>query len=606
MTHKTKARLQLCGAIAALLFAACLTKAQTNFVVAADGTGQFKTVQEAINAVPQTTRFDNPAIIHVKPGVYKELIYVQHEKRFVHLVGEDPEKTILTYNLNANMIGADGKPIGTFRTPSTFIDADDFTVENITFENTAGPVGQALAIRVEGDRVVFRHCRFLGWQDTILINRGRQYFEDCYITGHVDFIFGAATAFFENCRIHILRDGYITAASTPPQQPYGFVFSHCKITAESPTVKTYLGRPWRPYAATMFLNTEMSEVIRPEGWNNWGQPDREKTSRYAEFGSTGGGAKPTERVKWAKQLTEAEAKLITLQRVLGGADNWNPRTGTASFTNLNEAAQTPMVLWPDGAPGAVGKDAVDSPTLTPFLPLNEKATGAAIIVCPGGGYSHLADHEGAPVAQWLNSIGITAFVLKYRLGPRYHHPAPMQDAARAIRTIRARAAEWKIDPERIGILGFSAGGHLASTIATHFDSGKPDASDPIERVSSRPALAILIYPVITMGDKTHAGSKKSLLGDNPSPQLIALLSNEEQVTKDTPPTFLVHTMTDTAVPVENSQMFAAALRKAGVPFEFHLYERGPHGFGLGRDDPILSTWPARCADWLRIHGFAKQ
>ena len=172
--------------------------------------------------------------------------------------------------------------------------------------------------------------------------------------------------------------------------------------------------------------------------------------------------------------------------------------------------------------------------------------------------------------------------------------------------MRTRAGEWKIDPERIGILGFSAGGHLASTIATHFDSGKPDASDPIERASSRPSLAILIYPVITMRDKTHAGSKKNLLGNSPSPELVSLLSNEEQVTKETPPAFLVHTMTDTSVPVENSQMFAAALRKAGVPFELHLYERGPHGFGLGRDDPILSTWPSRCADWLRIHGFATQ
>jgi pectinesterase len=301
MTTRFKTLLIICALAALVTVTAKVSIAQTNIVVAADGSGQFKTVQEAINAVPQTTRFDNPAIIHVKPGVYKELIYVQHEKRFVHLVGEDPQKTILTYNLNANIIGTDGKPIGTFRTPSTFIDADDFTVENITFENTAGPVGQALAIRVDGDRVVFRNCRFLGWQDTILINRGRQYFENCYITGHVDFIFGAATAFFENCHIHILRDGYITAASTPPQQPFGFVFSHCKITGESPTVKTYLGRPWRPFASTIFLNTEMSEVIRPEGWNNWSQPDREQTSRYSEFGSTGPGAKPNERVKWAKQ-----------------------------------------------------------------------------------------------------------------------------------------------------------------------------------------------------------------------------------------------------------------------------------------------------------------
>src|SRR5437867_7631271 len=216
--------------------------AQIRLVVAADGSGQFKTVQEAINAVPQTTSSTNPTIIQIKPGIYKELIYVQREKRFVHLVGENPEKTVLTYNLQANIPGPDGKPIGTFRTPSAVIDADDFTAENVTFENSAGPVGQALALRVDGDRVVFRNCRFLGWQDTILLNHGRQYFENCYISGHVDFIFGGATAFFERCHIHALKDGYITAASTAMEHPFGFVFSNCKITGE-PGVQTYLGRP---------------------------------------------------------------------------------------------------------------------------------------------------------------------------------------------------------------------------------------------------------------------------------------------------------------------------------------------------------------------------
>jgi len=268
-----------------------------------------------------------------------------------------------------------------------------------------------------------------------------------------------------------------------------------------------------------------------------------------------------------------------------------------------KGAETPIVLWHGGAPGAVGNETIDIPTLTPYLPPRDKMTGAAIIVCPGGGYTHLADHEGGLVAEWLNSLGVTAFVLKYRLGPRYHHPAPMQDAARAIRIVRARAAEWGLDPQRIGILGFSAGGHLASTAGTHFDSGNPNAADAIERVSSKPNIMILIYPVITMRDKTHAGSRKNLLGDDPAPALVTLLSNDEQVTKETPPAFLVHTSNDDAVPVENSLLFVNALRRASVPFEFHLYERGPHGFGLGGKDPILATWPDRCAGWLRLHGF---
>ena len=301
--------------------------AETNLFVSADGNNQFKTVQEAINATPQTASPGNPCIIHIKPGVYKELVYVQREKHFVHLVGDDAEKTVLTYNLNATMPGASGKPIGTFRTPSTVIDADYFTAENITFENSAGPVGQALAIRVDGDCVTFRNCRFLGWQDTILLNRGRQYFEGCYIAGHVDFIFGGATAFFEKCHIHCLKNGYVTAASTPPDQPFGFVFSNCQITGESPDVTTYLGRPWRAFASVTYLNTHMSGVVTNVGWNNWRDPSREKTARCAEFNSTGPGANPRARVPWARQLTPGEADVITVEKVLGGSDGWNPKSG---------------------------------------------------------------------------------------------------------------------------------------------------------------------------------------------------------------------------------------------------------------------------------------
>jgi pectinesterase len=299
-----------------------IATAPTEIIVAQDGSGQFKNVQDAIMSVPAGSAA-TPVVIHIKPGTYKELIYIQHEKRFFRLVGEDAKTTILTFDLHANIVGKDGKPIGTFRTPSTVIDADDFIAENLTFENSAGAVGQALAIRVDGDRAVFRRCRFLGWQDTMFLNRGRQYFEDCYITGHVDFIFGAATAFFERCRIHCLGNGYITAASTYDYHPYGFVFSHCKITGE-PDVKTYLGRPWRDFSNVIFLNTEMSAVVRSEGWQNWNLPAREKTARYGEFNSSGPGANARARVPWSRQWTKAQAKAITVKKVLAGSDGWKP------------------------------------------------------------------------------------------------------------------------------------------------------------------------------------------------------------------------------------------------------------------------------------------
>ena len=293
--------------------------AQTNLYVAADGSAPFKSVQAAIMSVPSGSRA-KPVVIHLAPGTYQELIYLQREKSFFKLVGENPTNTILTFNLYAGITNAEGKPIGTFKTPSTTIDADNFTAENVTFANAAGPVGQALAIRVDGDRAAFRNCRFLGWQDTILLNRGRQYFENCHLAGHVDFIFGAATAWFEKCHIHCLRDGYITAASTPEDEPFGFVFAKCQITGE-PGVKTFLGRPWRIYAGTIYLNCEMSDVVRPEGWNDWKKPDAHTTIRYAEFNSTGAGASPASRPGWAKQLSEAEAKQITVEKVLGG---WIP------------------------------------------------------------------------------------------------------------------------------------------------------------------------------------------------------------------------------------------------------------------------------------------
>lgn len=270
----------------------------------------------------------------------------------------------------------------------------------------------------------------------------------------------------------------------------------------------------------------------------------------------------------------------------------------------SQSSNQEIPLWRGGAPGAVGDRPEDKPSLAPFLAAT-KPTGAAIVVCPGGGYARLAPHEGAPVAEWLNSLGIKAFVLRYRLGTSgYHHPAMLQDAQRAIRYVRSHAVEFGIDANRIGILGFSAGGHVASSAGTHFDAGNPASTDAVERASSRPDLMVLIYPVITMGEGTHHGSHDNLLGKMPSAELVHLMSNEEQVTKDTPPAFLIHTVNDATVPVSNSLGFAQALQKAGVPFELHIFEKGPpHGYGLAANDPVVGVWPKLCEQWLRGRGF---
>ncbi len=304
-------------------------------IVAADGSGQYTSLQEAISAAPMKTDPATPRwVILVKAGTYRERIYVQRERGNIHVIGEDQARTVVVYDQHANLSGPDGKIIGTFRTPTVQIDGDGMIWENLTIANDAGrpgprpdgpPVAQALALRADADRLEFRRVRFLGWQDTILVNRGRHYFSDCYIEGHVDFIFGAATSYFERCHIHVLADGYITAASTPKDQDHGYVFADCRITGEA-GVKTYLGRPWREFAKTVFLRTEMSDVVRPAGWHNWNKPPAERTTFYAEFGSTGPGANDEARVAWARPLTAEHAAALTPQNVLAGADGWNPRT----------------------------------------------------------------------------------------------------------------------------------------------------------------------------------------------------------------------------------------------------------------------------------------
>jgi acetyl esterase/lipase len=269
----------------------------------------------------------------------------------------------------------------------------------------------------------------------------------------------------------------------------------------------------------------------------------------------------------------------------------------------------PIKLWSENPPGALGNADQDIPTLTPFLPAADKATGAAIVVCPGGGYGGLAPHEGRDYALFLNQHGVLALVLKYRLGSAgYRHPIILGDAARAVRFVRSKAAEMRIDPKRIGIMGSSAGGHLVSTLVTHFDAGRPEADDPIERQSSRPDLAILCYPVITMvGEFTHKGSKQNLLGKEPSDELSRDVSNDLQVKKDSPPCFIWHTWEDSGVKVENALLFASALRKAGVPFDLHVFQKGRHGIGLNDTEPFANAhpWSRDLIFWLKEYGWVK-
>jgi acetyl esterase/lipase len=274
---------------------------------------------------------------------------------------------------------------------------------------------------------------------------------------------------------------------------------------------------------------------------------------------------------------------------------------TAAQAALPEA----VPLWADGAPHAVGSEESDTPSIRVYLPEDGKATGCGVVICPGGGYGILAtDHEGHQVAKWLARQGVAGFVLRYRHSPKYKHPMPMEDAQRAIRYVRHNAKQYGVDPGRVGILGFSAGGHLTSTVATHYDRGKPDAADPIDHQSCRPDFAVLCYAVVNfVEDWAHKGSSRNLLGPAPDPELLNSLCNDTQVTKDTPPTFIFHTAEDPAVPVQNAVAFFSALKKAGVPAEMHIYQDGPHGVGLSPADPAVFGWKDRLHIWLKSSGF---
>lgn len=296
-----------------------------DFVVASDGSGDFRTIQEAVTACRDYA--ERQYVIFVRNGVYIEKLVIPAWKSHITIVGQNVDSTIVTFNDYSGKMDSSGKKFSTFTSHTCLIAGNNVVVENITFVNSAGRVGQAVALHVEGDRCVFRNCRLMGNQDTLLSSgeNSRQYFVDCSIEGTTDFVFGAATAVFENCTIVSKTNSYITAASTLPTHEFGFVFLHCKLLADSVGRKVYLGRPWRLFAYTAFIDCEMGGHIRPEGWHNWGKPEAEKTARYFEYNSTGPGANPAGRVPWSHQLTAEEASKLTAKNVLRGFDNWDPQ-----------------------------------------------------------------------------------------------------------------------------------------------------------------------------------------------------------------------------------------------------------------------------------------
>jgi pectinesterase len=331
--------------VSILILMACCRKCfadSKTIIVAQDGSGDFKTMQDAIAAVPD----DSPdrIIIHIKPGIYEGQILLPKSKSNVTFEGEERDDSILTYSLNV----IDPRPAdieSQFKGTGVVVLGDDFRAENVTFRNVSGDHGQALALRIDGDRAIVNHCNLSGWQDTLMINRGRQYFHDCYIEGRVDFIYGSATAVFDDCEIHSKNGGHVTAASTPQDHPFGFVFLHCKLTGDAipwisltnpstrparVTPMADLGRPWRPYAAVAYIQCEIGGHIKPAGWNNWGKTSNEQTARYSEYQCTGPGADRSERVPWSRELTDDEAGKYAIENILSGDDGWKPNDQSAT------------------------------------------------------------------------------------------------------------------------------------------------------------------------------------------------------------------------------------------------------------------------------------
>ncbi|PZX49414.1 pectinesterase family protein [Algoriphagus chordae] len=455
-------------------------KVEHDIVVAQDGSGHFKTIGEALDAI--RVYLPKPLIVYIKAGVYKEKLTILGPVTNVTFVGESPETTIITYDDFAAK-----NNMGTFETYTLKVLGSSLTFKNLTIQNTAGPVGQAVALHAEGDRLVFENCRFLGDQDTMFASgeNSRQLYKNCYIEGTTDFIFGSATALFENCEIHSKSDSYITAASTPEWVAYGYVFKNCKLTAAEGVTKVYLGRPWRDFAKTVFINTEMAEHILPEGWHNWSRQDAEHTVFYAEYGSVGVGANPASRVEWSHQLSEDELKYYSKDLIFSGktidadyyGNRWFGYQKDSSF-NLEDAWKKDVKNFPQIKPietweseavtesrGHVYKElGYRKLQLDVFFPNSAESPRPGIVMVHGGGWKSGDKELQIPMAIALAERGFVTAVVEYRLSPEAQYPAAIHDVKEAIRWLKVHANEFGIDTSRMAISGSPAGGQIAALV----------------------------------------------------------------------------------------------------------------------------------------------
>lgn len=590
-------------------------KVQHDLVVAKDGSGDFRYIQDAINAV--RVYLPKPITIKIKKGIYKEKLEVYSTLTNITFVGESLDSTIISYD----DFSGKGK-METFDSYTLKVMGNDIKFKNLTIENTAGRVGQAVALHVEGDRCSFENCKFLGNQDTIFASgeNSRQYFTNCYIEGTVDFIFGSSTALFEKCHIHSKTDGYVTAASTPKWVAYGYVFKDCKLTADKAATKVYLGRPWRDFAKTVFINCEMGKHILPEGWNNWGRPETEKTTFYAEYGSKGEGSNTQSRVKWAHQLSEKEASSYTKEEVFSGKlltqyqDFWSKMPSMKGITNVRDtsysnysALKSSLKTHPNAAliPEKTPENVIEERNivyantgsrdlqLDAFYPKTKsKKLRPAILIIHGGGWRTGNRTQHIPLAQRLAALGYATFTAEYRLSTEALYPAAVYDLKAAVRWMRANAKKYGIDTNKIASVGFSAGGQLSALIGntnhlSKFEGslGNLNHSSQINAIVDIDGILAYIHPESGEGDDRKSTSAATYwfgFSKDENPELWLEGSALTYAGKNTPPTLFLNSSVDRMHAGRDD--YRKKMDAFGIYSEVHTFENSPHSFCL------LSPW----------------